>query len=140
MMAARVDLAAAWRAFTAELAAELAPLELAVTDDPQTLNPPCVLVGPATPSRTRLGGWSCVTLEVPVYVVAPGPPDANAVGWLLEQVPAVADVLGVPGMTFATYDAKWPTYTATARLTVTAEPEPAPAPAPTLTEGAPQWP
>ena len=119
---AGADIAGAWRQFAAELAATLRPAGLAVTLDPQTLTPPAVLVGPGTPTRGRLAGWRTVTLEVPVYVMAPGPADANAVGWLLEQVPAVADAIGVVSMTFATFDGKWPSYTGTARLTVSTDP------------------
>ena len=121
---ATVDLAAAWDAFALELAELLAPAGLVVTQDPQTLNPPCVLVGAALATAPRLGGWQAARLEVPVWLLAPPPGDADAERWLLRHAATVAEAIGAATMTPAAYNAQLPGRYGTARLAVSAVAEP----------------
>jgi hypothetical protein len=65
----------------------------AVTLNPASVNPPCVVVGlPVFDIADELTGW----LRTPVYVVAPGPATADAVQRLLIDLGAVTTALGDP--------------------------------------------
>ena len=57
---------------------------LHTTRDPQTVTAPCVFVDIPSVAWTTLGA---MTLEVPVYLVAPAPGDLAASTWLLDHTP-----------------------------------------------------
>lgn len=119
-----VDLAAGWREFAALLAAELAPAGIPVTIDPQTLNPPCVLVVPTRPGWPTLSGYDRVgRLELAVHLLAPPPGDADAISYLLTNASTVAAAIGAKEMVNITYGAgQLPGLTATVTLAVADDP------------------
>jgi hypothetical protein len=121
-----VDLEAAWHEFAAELAALLAPAGIPVTIDPQTLNPPCVLVEPTIPSWPTLSGYDRVAhLEIAVHLLGPPPGDADTTGYLLRHASTVAAAIGAPELVKTTYGAAGlPDLKATVNLVVTEDPAP----------------
>lgn len=64
-----------------------------IIDDPRNVNPPCVLIGlpAAIPADDHLA-----MVATPVYVIAPGPGNADAVAELLSSLNAVTTALGDP--------------------------------------------
>lgn len=121
-----VDLEAGWLEFAAALAAELEPAGIPVTTDPQTLNPPCVLVVPTGAAWPMLSGFDRVArLTTAVYLLAPPPGDGDAIGWMLRHLPTVAAAIGVKEMAGTTYGgSQLPGYAATVTLTITDDTEP----------------
>jgi hypothetical protein len=72
-------------------AGALGAVGIPATFDPHKVNPPCALIVPPDGERATAGGYFWAWT---VWIVAPGPSDADAVGWLLEHLEDACTAVG----------------------------------------------
>lgn len=96
-------------------------LELVVVRDPSLIYPPCVFIDtPAVTKRTA----QAITIDVPVFLVAPGPGDKAASDYLLDHIEQVLVAIGqnnADPRALTVGDTTHPTLRAVATLTISME-------------------